>query len=306
MTTSNSNTQATYKFNSDKAIKLINTFDGTRSKLHNFIDSVDFVYSKFDQREIEIFPLLVKSRLEGPALEFIGSRDFNSWVTIKIALLEQYGEILDIHCLNFELCHFKQNFNEKPINFIERVENQLIRIYKVIKYDISLNEVEKKCLTNFHDKSAILTSITGLKDPLSQVLRSLKPNSLAEIKQLIIDYQNQQYFKQTNTQFSKLNINSNSEPHFNTSPQLSTDNTRSQSCLQKTPLKITISKCRVCNKFGHKADTCYNNAKPQISVNSTLNAEHNDDVELEIDQDFLYENSMINQESPPAKLEFSK
>lgn len=124
-----------FKLNSDKAIKLINTFDGTRSKLHNFIDSVDFVLSKFDPNEIDIFPFLVKSRLEGQALELIGSREFNSWVTIKIAL--------DIHCLNFELCHFKQNFNEKPIDFIERVENQLIRIHKVIKYDIRLNDVEK-------------------------------------------------------------------------------------------------------------------------------------------------------------------
>lgn len=296
-----------FQLNSDKAIKLINTFDGTRSKLHNFIDSVDFVLSKFDPNEIDIFPFLVKSRLEGQALEFIGSREFNSWVTIKIALLEQYGEILDIHCLNFELCHFKQNFNEKPIDFIERVENQLIRIHKVIKYDIRLNAVEKKCLTNFHDKSALLTSITGLKDPLSQTLRSLKPNSMSEVKQLIIDYQNQQFFKQTNAQFSKLNIsNQNNAPFKATNSYVESQAGPSQSSQQRTPLKLTIPKCRICNKFGHKAETCYKKSEPQISVNSTLNDQHNDELEVEIDQDFLWEHPMINPDFPPPNLEFSK
>lgn len=298
-------TPTAFTLNSDKAIRLINTFDGNRSKLHNFIDSVDFVFLKFDRNEIDIFPFIVKSRLEGPALSFIGSREFYSWDEIKIALLEQYGEILDIHCLNFELCHFKQNLNEKPITFIERVENQLIRIHKVIKYDTKLNVTEKNCLTTFHNKSALLTAVTGLKDPLSQTLRSLKPNSLIEVKQFIIDYENQQFFKQTNTQFSKLNIQNSASAKSTGSQPMTT-----RPIQQNPPIKLTIPKCRICNKFGHKAENCFRKLESQINVNYTNNTEfdnnynENEEIEVELDPHFLYENPAVT--SDPPTLQFSK
>lgn len=82
------------------------------------------------------------------------------------------------------------------------METQLIRIHKVIKYEWGLNSVEKKCVTDFHDKTASLTAITGIREPSSQTMRSFKPNTIPKLK-IIIDYQNQQYFKQTNVNFAK-------------------------------------------------------------------------------------------------------
>lgn len=209
--------------------------------------------------ELQIFPFVVKSRLEGKALDFIGSREFSTWTEIKNNLLTQFGKHFDLQCLNFELCHFKQCFNEKPINFMERGERQLIRISKVIKYDPNLVTTEKPCLNNFHNKTAILTSITGLKEPLCQMLRALNPGSLVQIKQILNDYENQQFFKQTNSNFSKLNIKDHNKVFDNSGVQrsLPVPSITNQSVNPPIKIKNNYSKCTFCNKYGHKVDTCF-------------------------------------------------
>ena len=39
-------------------------FDESSSKLNHFINSVDFILTKFDPTELQMFPFIVKSRLE--------------------------------------------------------------------------------------------------------------------------------------------------------------------------------------------------------------------------------------------------
>lgn len=300
VTTANTN-----YINCDKAVKLISLFDGTPSKLHHFIDSVDFIFTKFDPTELLIFPFIVKSRLEGKALDFIGSREFSTWQEIKDALLTQFGENLDLQCLNFELCHFKQRFNEKSIVFIERIEKQLIRINKVIKYDSNLSITDKTCLNNFHNKTGVLTAITGLKEPLCQMLRALNPVSLVQIKQILNDYENQQFFKQTNSNFSKLNIKDENKPSDTAGAQRSLHGPSNPISTNQTnpPIKLTIPKCTICYKYGHKAEKCFRKNETQNIVHNTCcennnSQRHEEEIELEIDEDFL-------KQTPSQTLEFS-
>ena len=66
----------------DKAVKLIPCFDGDTSLLHNFIDSVEFVFKRFDPADLEIFQFVVKSKLQGAALNHISTFETNTWKDI--------------------------------------------------------------------------------------------------------------------------------------------------------------------------------------------------------------------------------
>ena len=55
VTTPTSSDNTPNNISCDRAITLINIFNGSSSKLHHFIDSVDFIHTKFDPTHVFVY-----------------------------------------------------------------------------------------------------------------------------------------------------------------------------------------------------------------------------------------------------------
>lgn len=238
----------------DKALKLIHTFDGNSSMLHGFIDSVDFVFNRFDPGETDIFAFVVKAKLNDIALSHINTLEVSTWPEIKKELLKQFGEVLDIHSLSFEMTKLKQSLTEKPLEFVQRVEKHLLRIQKLIKYSENVSQCCKAVLNEYQSRSALITILSGLKEYLGQKIRIQNPQNILELRNYIVLSENQQFISkqinpilQSNTRFTTTNKthNFNSNSGFKQEPQ------------QKSPVKVFIKKCTFCGKLGHVEPECF-------------------------------------------------
>lgn len=251
----------------DKALRLIHLFDGRTEMLHNFVDAVDFVYDRFDPTDIDTFQFLVKARLEGAALNHICTLEITTWPEIRNELFKKYGETLDIHSLAFEMTKLKQYANEKPLSFVNRVESQLLRIKKLIKYNSSYDKKCKEVLNEYQEKSALIAILSGLKEPAGQRLRIQNPTDISALTNLLIQSENQQFI-------SKQTFPLTSPPSYQSQP-LQNDYIKSSPHSSKAttpPIKVVIKRCTFCQKLGHEQADCFAR-KRQESLRSAHKAQ---------------------------------
>lgn len=269
----------------DKALKLIPNYDGKTETLHNFIDSVDFVYNKFDPSEIDIFQFVIRAKLEAHALNHISTLELTTWPKIRDELFKKFGEILDIHSLAFEMTKLRQN-SEKALDFVSRVESHLLRIQKLIKYNSRYSKECREVLIDYQYKSALITILSGLREPLGQKIRIQNPTCITQLRNLLIVNENQQFITKQTFPIS-LPTNHLRSQNFPTS--VKTEPGAGANSESRSPIKLYVKKCNFCGKVGHTESECLAKSR-KGSLRNASNRAHviaeTFDEHVEVDVDF--------------------
>lgn len=153
----------------------------------------------------------ILNKLQGKAEEVVAIHGAtNNWNDIKNALLLHFGDQRDENCLNQDLVNLRQNYGESPHEFYEKIITLLNTIcnYIDLKCEIELRASKRI----FFTKQALKTFLAGLRDPLGPIIRAMRPNSLSQALQFIIEEDNIKHCQkshQTNNPRKFMNSNNN-------------------------------------------------------------------------------------------------
>jgi hypothetical protein len=89
-----------------------------------------------------------------------------------------------------------QKTNETPRAFPQRIEDLLTKIRSSVALNClnnKLNQAARHALNLSHEKIALKPFLAGLSDPLGSIIRSQKPNTLAQAEQFLIEEKNITY-----------------------------------------------------------------------------------------------------------------
>jgi hypothetical protein len=82
-----------------------------------------------------------------------------------------------------------QKTNETPRAFPQRIEDLLTKIRSSVALNClnnKLNQAARHALNLSHEKIALKPFLAGLSDPLGSIIRSQKPNTLAQAEQFLM------------------------------------------------------------------------------------------------------------------------
>lgn len=186
-----------------KNLCIVPEFDGNPNKLHRFVKaSESLLLHYFDVNNPNNFQntLLINgilNKLQGKAEEVVAIHGAtNSWEEIKNSLILNFGDQRDENCLNQDLVNLRQRPGESPQKFHEKVLTLLNTICNYI--DLKCEETERKAKREFFTKQALKTFLAGLRDPLGPMIRAMRPNSLAQALQFIIEEDNIKHYQSPN------------------------------------------------------------------------------------------------------------
>lgn len=195
-----------------KNLSIIPDFDGNPNKLHRFIQSSEAILLHyFDANNLANFQntLLLNgilNKLHGRAEEIIAIHGATSnWNDIKNALLLHFGDQRDENCLNQDLVNLRQNNGETPREFHEKIMTLLNTIcnYIDLKCEIALRPSKR----DFFTKQALKTFLAGLKEPLGPIIRAMRPDSLAQALQFIIEEDNIKHYQKSSSVMRNSKMN---------------------------------------------------------------------------------------------------
>ncbi|XP_044744110.1 uncharacterized protein LOC123306270 [Coccinella septempunctata] len=191
----NTNKMATVPNFDSKDLSIIPDFDGNPNKLHRFIAASEALLGHyFDVNNTNNFQNLlllngILNKLHGRAEEIVviyGAT--NNWIEIKNALIQNFSDQRDENSLNQGLVNSRQNFNESPQEFYERILHLLNTICNYIDLRCRAGDQESKRV--FFKNQALKTFLAGLRDPLGPIIRAMRPDSLAQALQFILEEDN--------------------------------------------------------------------------------------------------------------------
>lgn len=193
-----------------KNLNVIPDFDGNPNKLHRFIQASEAILLHyFDLENTNNFQntLLLNgilNKLHGRAEEIVAIHGAtNSWDNIKNALLLNFGDQRDENCLNQDLVNLRQNFNETPQEFHEKIITILNTICNYI--DLKCEAALRPSKREFFTKQALKTFLAGLREPLGPIIRAMRPDSLAQALQFIIEEDNIKHYQKSNAISNRRN-----------------------------------------------------------------------------------------------------
>ncbi|XP_025829875.1 GATA zinc finger domain-containing protein 14-like [Agrilus planipennis] len=224
------------------AEKMLIKFDGSKSKLHEFIDNCDKAVSLVKPEYKNILFAIIETKITDNARALIRNRTFNDWITLKNHLLDAYSEKRTISQWQLELNSCKQNTNENVMSYANKVENCYIKLINSLDQNLS-REAREACV-NLLKNQALNVFVTGLQNNLSIIVKSLKPESLEDAIAFALNEEQEQK--------SRLEIQKYQNVHNN------------------------IAKlCSFCNKSGHSSFNCHfnkNNSHRQHNVRHIQNS----------------------------------
>lgn len=195
-------------------------FDGNPNELGRYLSICESILSSFyDRRNPDSFHNVyllnsLISKLKGNARLVINIQNVNSWDELKLVLTRNFADQRDETCLNRDLVLMKQLPNEKPQQFYDRCLNILNLLCSYVNCH-EATDAAKELKRDLYQNLALKTFLSGLKEPLGTTIRCMKPNSLSQALQYVIQEDNAQYFQNfTNKNFMKPQHISRT-PNFN-------------------------------------------------------------------------------------------
>lgn len=163
------------------------------NKFYNAVDLNDF------QNEYLMSSLLAK--IKGEAALNISSCVINTWDSLKTALLTAYSDKRDIYTLNIEMVDLKQNNQESPFDFFNKIQQKLNLQISFIASHIAANEAP--IIAQYCRNLALRILLRGLREPIGSLMRTKNPADLnAALHMLTNDFQLESvvpnYFKANN------------------------------------------------------------------------------------------------------------
>ncbi|KAJ8935656.1 hypothetical protein NQ314_012705 [Rhamnusium bicolor] len=191
------------------AEKMLIKFDGTKSKLFEFIDNCDKTYSLVKSEYKPVLFAIIETKLTDNARSVVKNRSFESWESLKNHLLDIYSERRTIGQWQLELNSCKQNAGESVISFSNKVENCYIKLINTL--DISLSKEARNACVDLLQNEAMNVFTTGLQKEISILVKSQKPDTLEKATAIAL---NEEQELKSKFEISKYqNINNSSAKH---------------------------------------------------------------------------------------------
>lgn len=229
-----------------KLFNIVPQFDGNPLELSAFLDTANMLINTYwdvtptnincSQNVLLIYGIYAK--LSGFAKEVYSTCISKDWASVKSALIAHFGDHRDESGLLSDLCSLKQNNNELPLLFLQRVMSNLNALYNYIDTH-ELDETNKLARKTFYQKHCLNVFLSGLKEPLGSTIRAMRPPDLATARQFIVTENNIKYIHR-NSNFNQQNT---AKPDFNSyRPQIQNNpqhnNFRMQSQFPSQPINV--------------------------------------------------------------------
>lgn len=279
----NSNNQNNLKMPSQfktEYLSCVPQFDGNANDLNRYIQVCDSLILNFYDREnpqnfhnTYLLNSLI-SKLTGNAKLVVNIQNCSTWEELKQTLLNNFGDQRDESCLNRDLVMMRQQPQEKPQNFYDRVLNILNLLCSYIDAHEITNE-SKILKRNLYNNLALRTFLSGLKEPLATTIRCMKPNSLNEAMQFVTQENNVNYFQnfsyRSNQPQNNQNKNFVQPKHSNFNNQFNSNTTpnnffRQQPNFPSQPINIQPRPNPKPQKFFTNSEV-FKQPQPQKNVN---------------------------------------
>ena len=228
-------------FSARDIANFIPDFDGSQTTLHDFVSACDHAIKYIDPENEAHIPFLIKSKLIGEAKQFISSRALTNWSDIRNLLLSHFGDTRDAESLLRELTTSFQKQSENPRSYVQRVQLLLTKLRNCTALDDTLDKNTKMAMNDKHERIGLKTILSGLNDPIGQILRSQRPQTIEDATSILAEEENLQFLKS----FRNMNVRNN----FQTPSQIIPKNFKDN--------KIITKHCSFCNKPGHTTNECY-------------------------------------------------
>lgn len=183
-------------------INCVPQFDGNPSELNRFLATCKTLIEQFYDvtnrncfQNTYLLHCLI-GKLTGSARLVVNVQNVSTWDELKCTLYRHFADTRDESCLNRDLVMLRQGSNESPQNFYDRVLEILnLLVSFVDAHDTVESATIKRSL---YQNLALTTFLSGLKEPLGNTIRCMKPIDLAQAIQFVIQENNVRYF-QNNT-----------------------------------------------------------------------------------------------------------
>lgn len=189
-----------------KLLDNIPKFNGNPLELSSFLEIANnYISLYWDQNPANIncsqnIALIygIYSKLEGEAREIYSICISKDWQTVKDTLIAHFGDQRDENGLLFDLTHLKQNPNEPFIRFYTRVMSNLSGLHNYIDTH-ETDQTAKSTKKTFYNNYALKIFLAGLNEPLGSTIRAMRPISLVQARQFIIEESNIRHIQNNQT-----------------------------------------------------------------------------------------------------------
>lgn len=207
-------------------LQCVPQFDGNPNDLNRYLTTcqslIDNFYNVSNPLDFQNTFLLnsLIGKLSGTAKIVVNIQNISTWEDLKSILHRNFADQRDEACLNRDLVMLRQNQNENPNQFYDRVLHLLNLLCSYIDCHES-SDGGKMLKKSLYNDLALKTFLSGLKEPIGTTIRCMKPRSLAEALQYVTQEYNNHYFQNMSNRLphqSTQVMKTNSKPqanHFN-------------------------------------------------------------------------------------------
>lgn len=192
-------------------LNCVPSFDGNPNDLNRFLGVCESIVINFYDREnpnsfhnVYLLQSIV-SKLTGNARTVANIQNSQTWDELKGVLRRNFADQRDETCLNRDLVVMRQLPNEKVQDFYDKILNvlNLLCSYVDLHGETQASKILKK---NLYYDLALKTFLCGLREPLGTTIRCMRPGSLTEALQFVVEEENTRYFQNVTTKnFQKPN-----------------------------------------------------------------------------------------------------
>ena len=259
------------------------TFDGNKNNLSRFLRVSESALNLVSPQERETLFEIIKLKLADKAYQLTKNRLFDNWDHLKTYLEEVFSEKRSQGQWEIELHSCRQQKTESVIDFATRVENILNKLIDSVT--LGENFEASNHYERLLRKQATNVFISGLKDPLSLLIKARNPENFERAVEIAIAEEREianKYFFRNNT-FSNPQQKFNPRPQNNVSCKIchKTNHTTEKCFKNRNNNVLTISEaekfCNYCKKNGHLISECRtrqrnNERKNSLGTSNPLNA----------------------------------
>lgn len=220
--------------NISQALKLIPSFDGTPSNLHQFLECCDIIYDDIKETDYNKFLRLMKKILIGKAYnETVKHNTYDSWEELKDDLKLRFTYVRSKLQISTELNTIRQKSDESVRDFGSRVQALVCELNDICITDAGAGS--EKIVEAINAQTSLIAFQEGLNSNIRLVVKA------------------------ANCKLLKDSIAKALEEELLSKRHDSVDDVNKK------------VKCQFCEKIGHTANNCYKiKIKNKSNVNSSI------------------------------------
>lgn len=186
-------------------LDMIPIFTGQVEMLNRFLSITEKLAIKFANQadpndfQNEYLMSSILAKIQGPAAEIVYNSSINTYLELKQALLNAYSDKRDHFTLILEMSHYKQQQNETPFQFYERV----MKILNLLIAYLNNHKpaVEAQYLATHSRELALRILLKGLREPLSSFMKTKNPTDLNQALNILTN--DFQFYSTTQTHIAR-------------------------------------------------------------------------------------------------------